>query len=292
MHIAARAFIGADLSDRMRDGFFEQFRRFSEGIEVVWPGWLPLPHLVRSRRARDRLRVFLGRLIEQRRRNPIDPPDFLQTLAQARFGDDEPVPDAILISLILLLIWAGHETTTGHISWALIDLLRHPHELDRVRQEQREVLDGEPALTMQHVHRLQHLNRALHETERLHPVVFVIARQATEAIELDGYTIPKGALVLASPWLTHRMSESDPEAYRPGRYADDPRAMQELIGFGAGVHRCLGVHFAYLEMTVVLTRLLQRYEFELLDPDPKPVPGAKSKWPQSPCRVRYHLRQQ
>jgi len=292
MHIAARAFLGEDMSDRIREGFFAEFRRFSEGIELVLPGWLPLPHLVRSKHSRDRLRVFLGRLLEQRRRQPMDPPDFLQTLAQARFGDGEPVPDLILINLILLLVWAGHETTTGHISWAMIDLLRHPHELERVLREQREVLDGEPELTMARVHRLQHLGRALHESERLHPVAFILCRQATEAIELDGYTIPKGAMVLASPWLTHRMAETfpDPDEYRPGRYEDDPRAAQELIGFGGGVHRCLGVHFAYLEMTVVLTRLLQRYEFELLDPDPQPLPGTKTKWPQSPCRVRYRAR--
>src|SRR5581483_3773814 len=100
----------------------------------------------------------------------------------------------------------------GHISWALIDLLRHPQELERVREEQREVLDGEPGLTMQQVHRLQHLGRALHESERLHPVAFILCRRAAEAIELDGYTIPKNAMVLASPWLTHRMDCPDPDA--------------------------------------------------------------------------------
>jgi len=292
MHIAAHAFLGADFSDRLRDGFFDQFRRFSEGMDPVWPGWLPLPHLVRTRRARNRLRIVLGGLLETRRRLPIAPPDFLQTLAQARFADGEPVPDAVLINLILLLTWAGHETTTGHISWAVIDLLRHPHEFYRVRHEQHEILDGERPLTMQQIHRLQHLSRALHETERLHPVAFVMARRATEEIDLDGYLIPKDAMVLISPWLTHRATElyPDPDAYRPGRYADDPRAMQELIGFGAGVHRCLGVHFAYLEITVVLTRLLQRYDLELIDPDPQPVPGMKTKWPDSPCRVRYRAR--
>ncbi len=50
------------------------------------------------------------------------------------------------------------------------------------------------------------------------------------------------------------------------------------------------MHFAYLEMTVVLTRLLQRYELELVDPDPQPLPGTRTKWPQSPCRVRYRAR--
>jgi sterol 14-demethylase len=292
MRIAAHAFLGADFSRRMGEEFFAEFRRFSDGMDPVWPGWLPLPHLIRGRRARNRLRVVLGRLIDERRRQPVEPPDFLQTLVQARFGDGEPVPDLILINLILLLTWAGHETTTGHVSWALIDLLRHRHELGQVLREQREVLDGASTLTMQQVHRLQHLNRALHETERLHPVAYIMGRRATEAIDVDGYTIPKDALVLVSPWITHRMGESsaDPEAYRPGRYTDDSRAMQELIGFGAGVHRCLGVHFAYLEMTVVLTRLLQRYDLQLVDSDPAPVPGTGTKWPQSPCRVRYRQR--
>ena len=66
--------------------------------------------------------------------------------------------------------------------------------------------------------------------------------------------------------------------------------MRDLVGFGGGVHRCLGVHFAYLEMTVVLARLLQWFDLELQDTDPRPVAGPKTKWPASPCRVRYRRR--
>jgi sterol 14-demethylase len=116
MHIAAHAFLGADISERMRTGFFAEFRRFSAGMDPVWPGWLPLPHLVRSRRSRDRLRALIGALIEERRNAPVDPPDFLQLLSEARFDDGEAAPDLVLVNLVLMLIWAGHETTTGHIS--------------------------------------------------------------------------------------------------------------------------------------------------------------------------------
>jgi cytochrome P450 len=76
-------------------------------------------------------------------------------------------------------------------------------------------------------------------------------------------------------------------AERPDRFLEDPRGMRDLIGFGGGVHRCLGVHFAYLEMKVIITLLLQRYRLELIDPDPQPIPGQKTKWPQSPRRVRH-----
>jgi transposase InsO family protein len=58
------------------------------------------------------------------------------------------------------------------------------------------------------------------------------------------------------------------------------------------VHRCLGVHFAYLEMTVVLARLLQWFDLELQDTHPRPVAGPKTKWPASPWRVRYRRRAQ
>ena len=96
-------------------------------------------------------------------------------------------------------------------------------------------------------------------------------------------------MILISPAVAHRLPEQypQPDEYRPDRFLSDPRGMRELIGFGGGTHRCLGVHFAYLEMKVILSMLLQRYHLELIDPDPQPVPGGHTKWPQSPFRVRY-----
>jgi sterol 14-demethylase len=56
----------------------------------------------------------------------LDPPDFLQPLTEARFPDGTDVPELVRINLVLMLTWAGHETTTSHLAWALIDLLRNP----------------------------------------------------------------------------------------------------------------------------------------------------------------------
>jgi sterol 14-demethylase len=292
MRIAAHAFLGAGFGSKLGMDFFERFRRFSGGMEAVLPLWLPLPRLIRGRHARDELRQLLGDLLQRRRAEPLAEPDFLQALAEARYADGGEVPDLVLINLILLLVWAGHETTTGHIAWAVIDLLRNPVELDRVLDEQAEVLDGAEAPDLKQVNRLTWLDRALHETERLHPVAFTLARQAAETFEYAGYEIRKGAMVLVAPAVAHRMPEvyPEPDRYLPARYEDDPRGMLGLIGFGGGVHRCLGVHFAYLEMKVILTMLLREYTFELVDRDVQPVPGSKTKWPQRPCRVRYRRR--
>ena len=288
MHIAAHSFLGPDISERIT-GFFAEFRRFSAGMDPVLPGWLPLPHLVRSRRSRDRLRVRLQELIDERRRVPADPPDFLQTICDATYADGSPVPDLVRINLILMIIWAGHETTTGHVSWALIDLLRHPRELERVRAEHDEVLRGAAPANIREINEMRLLDRAVHESERLHPVAFVVARIADQPFEVDGYRVDQGTMILISPAVAHRLPGPYPQPgrYRPDRFLDDPRGLRDLIGFGGGTHRCLGVHFAYLEMKVILTMLLQRYQLELIDPDPQPVPGGHTKWPQSPCRVRY-----
>ena len=113
-----------------------------------------------------------------------------------------------------------------------------------------------------------------------------------ETFEYAGYEIPQGATILISPAVAHRLPDlyPEPDRFRPDRFAEDLRALHALAGFGGGVHRCLGVHFAYLEMKVIVSMLLHDYDLELVDPDPQPVRGTKTKWPQRPCRVRYRRR--
>jgi sterol 14-demethylase len=291
MQIAAQCFLGADFNDRMK-GFFQVFRTFSEGLDPLLPGWVPAPHLLRSHKARDQLRAAATATLKDRRENPLDEPDFLQELAGATYADGEPVPDSILVGLALMLLWVGHETTAGHLAWALIDLLQNPDELNRVRAEQRDLEEPptpDQPLTLKQLHRMQHLDRALHETERLHPVTNGVVRRATEPIDYLDFRIPKGAIVLVHPGLSHRLPDvfPEPDAFRPDRFVEDPKGLQHLVGFGGGFHRCLGMHFAYVELKVAVTRLLQHFDFELVDENPQAAPGQKTKWPQSPCKVRY-----
>ncbi|GLZ30353.1 hypothetical protein Lesp02_25420 [Lentzea sp. NBRC 105346] len=274
LRIAARCFLGPDFASRMDRDFFAEFRRFSGGMGFFLPDWLPLPRLIRSRRSRDRLRRAIGDMLRDRRRNPVRPADFLQTLAEARYENGARVPDLVLVNLVLLLTWAGHETTTGHIAWAVADLLGSPDDLRRAREDTK------------------HLDRCLHETERLHPVAYIQARQAVEDFEMDGFTVPNGTLVFSAPCVSHRLPEEHerPDDYWPDRFEAGRRERAKLIGFGGGLHRCTGVHFAHLEMRIVISRLLSHFDLELLDGTPRPVRGMKTKWPASPCRVGYRSR--
>ncbi len=295
MNIAAHAFLGSDFRSRLGGEFFADFRRFSGGMEAILPLWLPLPKLLKSQKAKRKLHRMLGQLIRTRRQQPADPPDFLQTLVEAHFSDGRPVDEELVINLILLLVWAGHETTAGHISWALIDLLQHSDYLHTVIDEQDALIGDRQDLTMADARQLARIDWAVKETERLHPVAYILMRTAAEDLDINGFQVPKGSQVFAAPSVSHRMPEVFPE---PGRYIperfsperDESRNPHSLIGFGGGVHRCAGVNFAYLEMKVVLSLLLQHYEFSLLNPNPQPVSGAMTKWPASPCRVSYQRR--
>lgn len=292
MRIAAHSFLGSGFGAKMTRDFYTEFRTFSRGMDFLTPSWLPVPHAVRSKRARDRLRKSLGAMIAERRQRPLDPPDFLQLLSESQFADGRALPELLLVNLLLMFAWAGHETTTGHITWALIDLLRNPAELLRVQAEAELVTSP---ISMDGVKSLKHLDNCLLETERLHPVAYIIARQAAVDFDLGGYRIRKGTRVFVSPAVTHRLPEEfrRPEDFWPDRYGLGPEGKaerQSLIGFGGGIHRCLGRQFAFLEMKVVLWRLLLDYQFTLLDPDPPRVSGISSQWPGSPCRVRYRRR--
>lgn len=295
MNIAAHAFLGPDFRQRLGSAFFTDFRHFSGGMEPILPLWLPLPKLLKSQRAKKKLHKVLGGLIQERRAQPTEPADFLQTLIEARSSDGTPIDEKMIINLILLLVWAGHETTAGHISWALIDLLQHPDYLQTVTDGQDALIGDCQDLTMADVRGLPRIDWAVKETERLHPVAYILMRMAAEDLEIQGFQVSKGTQVFAAPSVSHRMADvfPEPDRYVPERFSpdrDESRNRHSLIGFGGGVHRCAGVNFAYLEMKVALTLLLQHYEFSLLNTSPQPVSGAMTKWPASPCRVGYQRR--
>jgi sterol 14alpha-demethylase len=292
--VIMEAFLGADFVRHMPSTVASDFRDFIRGLDPITPGWVPAPHLLRARRARDRMRAAVGDLVQARRRQPADPPDFLQVLLAARALDGTPVTDLWVVQMALGVTFAGHDSTTGHVSWALIDLLQHPGELGKVLAEQDRLFPGGRGtpLDLATVHRMNCLDRALHETARLRPVAPVMLRRVLRRVDIRGLAIPAGADVFVAPVLSHRLPVlfSDANQYDPDRYVANPKQTSYLHGFGGGTHRCLGEHFADLLTHVTVTRLLQRYELTLVGPDPVPVPTPAFKGPRSPCLIRYQAK--
>ncbi len=297
MDIAAHSFMGREFHDKLGPEFFELFRDFSGGMEFVLPLWLPTPKMIRSQRAKKKLHRILQQWIEKRRAAPLDPPDFFQGMVETCYPDGRPIPDELIRHLILLLVWAGHETTAGQVSWALADLIQNISYQQVIRSEVGAVLGGSDGKDMgwEQAIAMTKMDLALRETERLHPVAFILSRKANASFERGGYHIEKGDFVLLAPSVSHRMTETwrDPDAYNPERFnaehADAQIESNSLVGFGGGMHRCAGVNFARMEMKVIVAILLQNYDMELLD-EVRPISGAGTMWPAQPCRVRYRKR--
>ena len=297
MDIAAHSFMGREFHEQLGHEFFELFRDFSGGMEFVLPLWWPTPKMLRSQRAKKKLHGILQDWIAKRRAAPLDPPDFFQGMIETKYPDGTPVPDDIIRHLILLLVWAGHETTAGQVSWALADLIQNQNYMAVMRGELQSVLGGSDGhdMTWEQAVAMTKMDLALRETERLHPVAYILSRKANADIERDGYCIRKGEFVLLAPSVSHRMTETfiDPDRYNPERFNPESGEAQiesnSLIGFGGGMHRCAGVNFARMEMKVLIAVLLQHYDMELIDPV-KPIAGAGTYWPAQPCRVRYRKR--
>lgn len=297
LHIVACAVMGYDFRARMGDDFFRLYRDVVNGIDFVLPPYLPLPRFRRRDRARRILHSRIRTMIEERRASPTGHGDFFQTLAEAKYSNGEPVPVERLESMTLFFVFSASESTPLQAGWALIHLLQHPDYLRRVLEEVETVVNGrEEPITPEALDRLERMEWALKESERLRPMTTMLWRATEVPYDVGDYHVPKGWITIISPALTHRLPSvfPNPETYEPDRFgperAEDRRTPYALAGFGGGHHHCPGMRFAYNLMKTIFGLLLQRYTLELVNPDPQPDFSTTITRPQAPCRLRYRAR--
>jgi sterol 14-demethylase len=295
--IGATAMLGRELQQRMGQQFAMLYRDVARGMEFVLPTNLPLPRFRRRDRARRTLEALLRPLVAERRAQPGGHPDFLQVLAEATYTDGRLLPPETVVSMILILVFGAYETTAAQTGWALVDLLQHPSYARWVLEEQAEVLgDADGQMSLEALRRLERLEWAIRESERLRPVTTLISRHTRREYTIGGYRVPPGWLTIVSPAVSHQLPDvfPNPHVYDPERFAphraDRQQSPFSLLTFGGGLHKCLGMPFADNEMKVVLSLLLQRYELELVEPDPAPDYSAGMTRPSPTCRIRYRRR--
>ncbi|WP_435191024.1 cytochrome P450 family protein [Streptomyces sp. bgisy126] len=178
---------------------------------------------------------YMTRLVADKRRVPGD--SLLDRLISARDGDDH-LSEEELVSLAVLLLVAGHETTTNALGNAVLALLQHPAELNRLRANPDEI----PA--------------ALDELLRLDSAVSTATfRFTTEAVTLGGTDVPAGAPVLVALGAANR----DPARFPAPDQLDLDRNATAHLAFGHGIHRCVGAPLAKAELEIALRAVLTRF---------------------------------
>jgi cytochrome P450 len=215
-----------------------------------------------ARGARSRLATLVSDLVAQRLEMD-DAPDDLLTMLLASAGSP-PLADAARAQVVdeaLTFLLAGHDTIAHALTWAWMLLASNPEEWHATHDEAVRVLDDRPA-TMADIGSLSRARAVLAETLRLFPPAWVIVRRASVATRLGSHAIPRGAVVIVSPFVMHRDPRffADADRFSPERWLSPPlHPRMSYVPFGAGPRACIGEGFAWMEGTLVLATLARKW---------------------------------
>ena len=224
--------MGAPLQDR------DKFQHWSDELALVAfsaGGEDRANRYTRALAGVRELQQYLAHLIERRRREPGE--DMISLLLAGADESGDHLDDAEVMALCSLILFAGHETTTNLLCNALVALDRHPAERARLRED--------PSL----------VNRAVEEVLRFEGPIEVIIRWVVEDHEREGRRVKSGDRV----FLVQQSANRDGGTFADQDRFDIGRATQPLhVGFGRGIHACLGAQLARIEARVALPKILGR----------------------------------
>ena len=259
----------------LRDFVMEYGERLARPhlLDLLLPmGW-PSPQDFARARFRKRWTHFVGQLMAERRaagKNEGAPPrDLFDLMGAARDPETgEAFTDEHLGDQVATMILAGHETTATALFWSLYLLALDPATQDELATE----VAGATANGALDIERLKFTRAVVDETMRLYPPAFLIARAAAGPDTIAGMPVRKNDVVLIAPWLLHRHEKlwRDPNAFIPSRFMPPAPAPDRFayLPFGVGARVCIGAHFALVEATLALAKLIGAFRVELLDKAP------------------------
>ncbi|KAI0025084.1 cytochrome P450 [Xylariomycetidae sp. FL0641] len=219
------------------------------------------------------LRKTAEDVLEARKKQPNSRPDLLNAMLNgrdpktgARLSDE-----SIIDNLITFLI-AGHETTSGTLSFTFYELLKNPEAYRKAQTEVDRVV-GKGPIRVEHMSMFPYIQAVLRETLRLNSPITQFAVDPQEDTLLAGkYPVPKGetiSMLLSKAHTDPAVWGEDANEYKPERMLDEnfnklPRNAWKP--FGNGVRACIGRPFAIQEMTLIMAMLLQNFNFVADDP--------------------------
>jgi cytochrome P450 len=259
----------------LRDFVMEYSARLARPhfLDMLLPLAWPSPQDLSRARFRKRWTRFVAMLMAERRaagKNQGAPSrDLFDLMNAARDPETgQAFSDEQLGDQVATMILAGHETTATALFWSLYLLALDPVTQEAVAGEVRSAtVDG--ALDLD---RLKFTRAVIDETLRLYPPAFLIARAAAGPDRIAGLPIRKRDVILIAPWLLHRHEKlwRDPAAFIPSRFMAPapPPDRFAYLPFGVGARVCIGAHFALVEATLALAKLIGAFRVELLDKAP------------------------
>jgi len=217
--------------------------------------------------ARDRLLAHIEQVVLDRQQSPTQ--DALGLLVQSQDEEGNRLSVTELKVQALLLLFAGHETTTSLMASLCLALAQNPEVLARARAEQQQI-GGNTPISIDSLKQMTYLDRVLREVERMYSPIGGGFRGVVKEFEFNGYRVPKG-------WqLLYRIPEAhfdaavypqphtfDPDRFDPDR-SDYKPSDYTFVTYGGGSRICIGMAFAQMELKIIAAMLLRRNSWELL----------------------------
>ncbi|KAF5448625.1 hypothetical protein F2P56_029136 [Juglans regia] len=223
----------------------------------------------RLKKLANRTDAFLQGLIDEKRREKEQGNTMIDHLLSLQKSQPEYYTDQIIKGLILVFLFAGTDTSSVTLEWAMSNLLNHPDALKKAKAELDGQIGGEKLVDESNVSQLCYLQNIISETLRLYPSVpLLLPHMSSEDCTIEGYDVPRNTIVFINAWAIHR----DPNVwdnatdFKPERFESGKGDAHKLImPFGLGRRACPGAGLAQRMVGLTLGSLIQCFEWERIN---------------------------
>jgi len=289
--IASVLLLGSE-SGEMTQQLSQEFTKLTKGLFSFGLNF-PLSTYSKALQARNKILKYVEAVIAERQKNPKN--DALGLMLQSQDTEGNRLTLEEIKVQAVLMLFAGHETTTSMLTSFCLALAQHPDILNKAREEQQ-ALNITDRLSLEQLKNMPYLEMILKEVERFFPPVGGGFRGVVKAFSFNGYYIPVGWQVLyrmegahRDPTIYTQPEEFDPERFSPSR-AESSKVDYSLVGFGGGSRFCLGFAFAQMEMKIFASYLLRNYAWEIIPDQDLSLKSIPSPQPRSGLKVRFYLK--
>jgi len=297
---ASRCLMGKEIRENLFEKVAQLYADMDGGITPLTVFYPSLPTAAHKKRdaARNEMSKLFSKVIQKRRASGEKQDDCLQAFIECQYKDGSYLTDDSITGLMIALLFAGQHTSSITSTWAALHILHNPAILERVLAEQSAVLGPSGELSWDALNQMDLMYNCIKEVLRMWPPLIFLMRKAKKDIQVGSYTVPAGDTIFAAPSVSMRLPSvySNPDTFDPDRFSkgreEDAKKPFSFIGFGGGMHGCMGEQFAYIQVKTILSVLLRRYELIPVQKElPQPNYKAMVVGPLSDTtRVRYRRR--
>jgi cytochrome P450 len=261
LDLAVDVFMGIELDDaeraRVNGAFIDAVRAGTAYVRFPVPGlrW----H--KGLQARKVLEEFFHRHLPAKREG--DGSDLFSALCQAETDDGERFTDEDVVNHMIFALMAAHDTTTITLTTMAYYLAKYPEWQERLRERSLDL--GEERPGFDDLDAFTGIDMVMKESMRMVTPVPALPRKVVKDTSILGFHVPAGTTVVVPMLSNHHMADwwTDPDEFDPGRFSPERREDKvhkyAWAPFGGGAHKCIGLHFAGMQVKTILHQMLLRY---------------------------------